>query len=424
MTKPSNTNNITSEPISFYIFLALTFILVGRPQDFLFFLRSFRLAFLFTLLAFIFTFISKPNSFREIFEINESKKYLFFYFIMIIGIPFALHRGIAFNYVFKIYLSNMLFFCIFVVQVDSIKKLKKVLFTLCLSVFFYSIFTLATGSFFHGIDAFGELQDRRFAAGSMFDPNDIAYFFVSMLPLVSYFVLRNEALYKKIIAAISIVVSLYVILLSGSRGGFLGLATIFILITFTKLSGLKVSHKIILVVCLIIGFACYGHKIDMDRYLSMTNMKDDYNVTDEYGRLGMWERGFQMTLSHPITGVGIDCFSMAIGYARDADGEIPRWQAVHSSYVQVAAEIGLIGFSVFILIIIKCLKNFAHFKEVNTTNYELLQLNSISRLVLLGFIGHLVCAFFLTQAYSVLFTLFFALSAVVKTLYSNLEDSS
>ena len=118
MTKPSNTNNITSEPISFYIFLALTFILAGRPQDFLFFLRPFRLALLFTLLAVISTFISKPNSFRELFDISESKKYLFFYLIMIIGIPFAFHCRVAFDYIFKVYLSNMLFFCIFVVQVN------------------------------------------------------------------------------------------------------------------------------------------------------------------------------------------------------------------------------------------------------------------------------------------------------------------
>lgn len=343
---------------------------------------------------------------------------------MIFGIPFALHKRYAFNYIFKLYLSNMLFFCIFVVQVNSIKKLEKVLFTLCLSVFFYSIFTLATGKFFQGIDVSGELQDRRFSAGGMFDPNDLAYFFVSLLPLVSFFISKNEAIYKKIIAAISIVISLYVILLTGSRGGFLGLAAVLLLITFTKLGGLKVSQKIILVVCLIIGFACYSHKIDMNRYLSMTSIEDDYNLTDETGRLGIWKRGIQVTLSHPITGVGVNCFPMAIGYSRQEEGVIPKWQSPHNSYIQVATEVGLIGFTLFILIIIKCLKNFAHFKEINTTNYELLQLNSISRLLLLGFIGHLVCALFLTQAYSVLFTLFFALSAVVRRLYSNCEAIS
>ncbi len=402
--------------LSFYIFLILIFILIGRPQDSLSFLRPFRLALLFTLLAFISTFINKHNSFRKILDINESIKYVLFFLRMIFGIPFAIHRGNSFNYIFTKYLSNILFFCIFVVQVTSIKKLEKVLFVLCLSVFLYSIFTMATGSFsdetWH--------HARYFEAGTMFDPNDMAYFFVSMLPLVFYFVLRKP-LYKKNIAVISVIVSFYIILLSGSRGGFLGLATVFILIAFTKLGGLKVSHKIILVVFLIIGSAYYGHNIDMDRYLTMTNIEDDYNVTDESGRLSIWKRGFQMTLSHPITGVGVNCFHIGIGYQREAEGEIPKWQAPHNSYVQVLAETGIIGFFVFMSLIFNCIKNFHYLsRDKLISDGAPHPYTYIAGLFKVGFLGSLVCAFFLSQAYSIFFTLYFALSAVLRHL-SNIE---
>ena len=206
--------------MAFKIFTLWTFILIGRPQDFFPILIPLRLALVFTIITLVATFIgSKRLSFEELLKSGESKKYVLFYLIMIIGIPFAYHRREAFNYVFLLYLSNILFFYIFLIQVDSLKKLKSIIFTICLCAFFYSIFSLAMGSFSHG----------RFSFGAMYDPNDLAYFLVSLFPLGIFYIVHDEGFFKKIIAIITVCVSIVTILLTGSRGGLLGLLAVFIL---------------------------------------------------------------------------------------------------------------------------------------------------------------------------------------------------
>ena len=154
----------------------------------------------------------------------------------------------------------------------------------------------------------------------------------------------------------------------------------------------------------------------MARFLSVTDYENDYNITSETGRIAIWKIGVNLTLSNPITGVGVKCFPMAIGYYRSDTGLIPRWQRAHNSYLQVSSELGLIGFFVFISIIISCIKNFSYFskKEISLTKSD--EIKTIGGLVLIGFIGSLIPAFFLSQAYSILFTLYFAFSAAMRKL--------
>ena len=391
--------------MSFRLFVILTFILIGRPQDYFYFLMPFRPALVFTFITLFATVINKGFSFERIFETSESKKYILLYCIMIFGIPFAYHRRLAFNGIFLAYLSNMLYFYLFIVHVDSIKKLKTILFTLSVSALGYCIFVL--GNVWHR---------TRLTAGTVFDPNDLAYFFITVIPISFIIFLSDERFSKKIIAAVSIIVSLSVILLTGSRGGFVGLLVMLLLILLTKTGGLKRSHKMALITGLILIFSYYGYRIDMARYMTITDIESDYNITHEFGRIAIWERALGFTISNPITGIGFSCFPMAIGYDRDADGAIPRWQAVHNSYLQISSELGLIGFAVFMSLIFGCLKNFSYWRKTEMTSTERHEFNTIGGLLQIGFMGSLVTAFFLSKAYSIFFTVFFAMSASLRKI--------
>ena len=399
--------------MSFRLFIIWTFILIGRPQDYFYFLMPFRPAFVFTFITLFATLFDKGFSFEGILETSESKKYTLLYCIMIFGIPFAYHRRLAFNGIFLVYLANMIYFYLFIIHVDSIKKLKTILFTLSVSALGYSIFVL--GNVWHR---------TRLTAGTMFDPNDLAYFFINVIPISFIFVLGNERLSKKIIAVVSIMVSLSVTLLTGSRGGFVGLLVMLLLILLTKAGGLKRSHKMALITGLIVIFSYYGYRIDMARYMTITDIESDYNITDEFGRIAIWKRSLGFTISNPITGVGFSCFPMAIGYDRDADGAIPRWQTTHNSYLQISSELGLIGFAVFMSLIIGCLKNFSYWRKTVMTSTETHEFNMIGGLLQIGFIASLVTAFFLSKAYSIFFTVFFGISASLIKIHDSINSEN
>jgi O-antigen ligase len=258
----------------------------------------------------------------------------------------------------------------------------------------------------------------------MFDSNDIAYVLLSLFPLCFFYVVYKEGILKKVLAITAIGASIILILLTGSRAGIIGLITLFLLILFTKLEKIRWTYKIAFLIALFILYFLYEDKINIERYMTIIDIESDYNITDEFGRTQIWKRAYQLITENPLTGVGTNCFPMALGYLREDLFLIPQWQAAHNSYIQIITETGLIGFILFFSIIISSIKNFLRVKNLKVITKEASELKTIGGLLFLGFIGHNIVAFFLSQGYSIFFTLFFAFSAALSRLMLNISQVS
>src|SRR5258708_33328068 len=84
--------------------------------------------------------------------------------------------------------------------------------------------------------------------------------------------------------------------------------------------------------------------------------KDDYNHTSETGRMQIWSRGIGYMLANPLLGVGPNNFPAAEGTLsplaeRQQYGIGVRWNAAHNSFVQIGAELGLPGLTLFVAVI-------------------------------------------------------------------------
>ena len=379
--------------------------LIGRPQDFLPILIPLRPALTIGLLISI-IFISGHMHRLENFDFAnpQIRKYLYLVFMMVLGIPFAYHRKIAFMFVFTKYSVNVLFFFLFFVLIDSVQKVKAILFLCTIGTTLYALFSLVSGG----------LSGGRLFAGNMFDPNDLAYFLISFLPFNFLFIASSESLKKRVMSIINICCSLLVSLKTGSRGGFIGLGVIMLILFFRKTKTIRTSHKIIFM-CLCFG-VIYMNKnaIDFERFETLMNPSQDYNLTDEFGRKQIWKEGLELMIMNPITGVGVGCFDMALGYYRESQGKIAKWQTAHNSLVQIGTENGFIGFILFVLLSVGA---FRIFKKASVS--QSIELRTINEMLLIGFIGHIICAMFLSQAYSIYWTFYIALSA---TNYKFLMD--
>ena len=362
------------------------------------------------MLALIFN--AKKQQFATAFSLIETRRYLLFFGIMIFGIPFAYHKGIAFESVLIGYLPNILFFLVLVSEVNSLEKLKKLIWVICLMTFIYSFFGgILFGGNFKG-DA-GRFQ----LYGGMFDANDTAYLLLTLFPLCLFYLFFNEGITKKIISIVAIISSIAVILLTGSRGGFLGLAVVLAIMLFTRIADIKKSNKIILILLMLGIYFFMADKIDIERYLSLTNISSDYNMTEEGGRIAIWEGGIKMAFAHPITGVGVECYPFVLYLGREqAAASYLGWQHTHNSFLQVAAEVGLIGFLFFVLLILQTLITFIRANGIKEKSDDAREIKVLACLMLLGFTGQLVSAFFLTHGYSNYFTLYFALGVVIRRL--------
>lgn len=397
--------------MTFTLFSLWMFVLIGRPQDVLLILGYFKPALLLGMLTLASVFFGSSQALlSSALKTPEARKYLLFFGIMVAGIPFAYHHRVAFDYVFSLYLMNVLFFFIFVAVVDSFEKLKKVVMTVSLSMLFYGLFGLLMGSF----------SDGRFMIyGSMFDPNDVAYVLITLIPFGLFYVVRPVGSVKKLLSLVGITSSLIVILLTGSRAGMLGLMVMLLLVFLTRIGEVKTRYKVGLIAGIIVITAMNHDKINIERYLTLAEMGNDYNVTGQLGRLEVWKKGIELFMGNPLTGVGARCFPMAIGYLRKESDLLPVWQASHNSYLQVAVETGVFGMIVYIAMIASAYHTFVRCRQgvlEGSTRHETEEFRTLAGLVQLSFIGSLFCAFFLSQGYSMFFTLFFSLSAVMRRL--------
>lgn len=398
---------------TFRLFLVCSFVLLARPQDVLPFLQPFRPALVLTILATLALILGgQRQSLSAAISTPESKRYLLFFLLMILGIPFAYHRKLAFDGVLQGYVVNVFFFVLLVAQVTSLQRLRSLVWVICLSTLIYGVFG--------GLLQSGGFDGGRFQVlGDAFDPNDTAYVLLSLFPLCLYFVRFDVGLTRRLVAIAAIGGAIATILLTGSRGGLLGLASVLLILLLTRSGGISRGQKVLLLLLLASAGFLLQDKINIERYLTLTDISSDYNASAEGGRIDLWTAAVDLSLANPITGVGVDCFSFAHWQSRVLAGEsYLRYHAVHNSYLQVAAEVGLIGLAVYLLI---CLRSIATFWRISrmqtqTRTPESREMAALGGLMLLGFVGLLVSGFFLSQGYSIFSTLYFAFAAAMQRI--------
>lgn len=399
----------TSTDFLFKLFCVLTYVLLGRPQDIFPFLIPLRPALtIFSIFFLIYLLYYKNIQSKVSFDNPQIKIFFVLFIIMIASIPFAYHKRFAFMFLFLKYLPNVFYFYFFIVLVSNVKRIKTILFVCCISTAVYSIASFAKGQLF----------GQRLFFGTIFDPNDIAFILISFLPFNFLYVSKGNRKFKRIISVANIIISILVILMTGSRGGFLGLLILAFMFLFVKTKTIKISYKIFIGIAMFFLVSTYSTLIDTERFETLLNIKEDYNVTDEFGRFEIWKKGFKIMLQHPLTGVGVSCFPEAIGTYREKKNLIPKWQTAHNSLILIGAETGIIGFILFALLIFRALKIFRKAKKQGTSEDVI----KIGEMTNMSYIPHIVCAMLLSQAYSIYMVFFIALSAVLYKLL-NRQDT-
>ena len=183
------------------------------------------------------------------------------------------------------------------------------------------------------------------------------------------------------------------------------------LLLIIKTEILSFSKKIcFLAVCAVFLMAS---PINTERYLTIFSIENDYNIQSESGRLGIWKIGWRVFLENPFTGVGVGCFSTAVGLDRQfRDAGSRGWQTAHNSVVQIGTETGFFGLLLFFLLSVNVFRIFWKVRK-KALNHNL---KKMAEMGFIGFVGLFSSGLFLSQAYSIYFTFYFALSAIVNQM--------
>jgi len=391
----------------FVLFCIFTFILVGRPQDYFTFIGVVRPASTLTLLLIVITALRPREPGPSPFELRETKTYLALFAVLLIGVPFSLWPKASLDYIMNIYVQNVVFYVMCLYYLTTVNRFKQFVVLLVLTNAFFTVISLRYGDFGGG---------RYSTISSMYDPNDLAAVAISMLAFPVAVLLGSFKPLVKWLAGFTVVFGVLLALYTGSRGGLIGLTTFLVLFLILRIPSVSGSRKIIILSVLVVGALININKINVDRYRTMFSLEEDYNTTEDQGRVAVWKRGLAIFADHPVTGVGVSRFLEAIGTMRRGDGNVPpRWQAAHNSYIQILAETGIFGGALFVLMMIQCLKILNRLtrapKGTPFASPEMEPLRVMAPILFSGLVAYAVTAFFLSYGYSVQFPLWFGVAA-------------
>lgn len=262
----------------------------------------------------------------------------------------------------------------------------------------------------------------RIQNGYTYDSNDIAMVAVVGLALTLLMIQATKGK-TKLLSFIVLLGLGATIAKTGSRGGFVGLmafgGAMLVLVRTVPL-----PKKILFLGLTMIPLSIAAPPGYWDQMKTIFSPTEDYNWVSPTGRKAVFNRGIQYMMRNPVTGIGIDNFpraegtlsARAVAQAQDKSLAGIKWSAAHNSFLEVAAEMGIVGLFFFfglvvgsIVIALRLRKKLPRQWEKGTQEERFLYLACLYFPV--AFITYSASGFFVSFAYRDLIYVLGALTA-------------
>ncbi|MBI4649945.1 O-antigen ligase family protein, partial [Candidatus Desantisbacteria bacterium] len=299
--------------------------------------------------------------------------------------------------------SFIMFYYLLVSLVDNYSRIRIIVWSCISAMVWASFLALAQFVFKGGGDA---------RPGALF--GDSNYFAISLLVVISMAYYRIEGEYKKrfkVLAVIFILILISGLMLTLSRGGILGFLVGIIAVSLKKQEKWKGILFLIIIInsTLLLMPQTFWKRVEMTK-IRNTAVSDKYNeafVSTER-RIKLAKGALAMFISNPIIGVGPgNFFWNSRQYAHIVPG------MAHNMYLEVLAEMGMIGFPLFISIIFFTLKDLKYIIANSILNGSP-NMKNLADSLQVGLISFLVSGVFLHAEYEKFFWLSIFLTLILK----------
>ncbi len=229
------------------------------------------------------------------------------------------------------------------------------------------------------------------AIGIFEDPNDLALAIVMILPFFFFLLTQSRSMLTKTISAVAMVVLLFALYLTDSRGGML---------SFGVISLLLFARKFGWVTGVVFGAVMIASMFVLSERMSEISTGE----ASAAGRIEAWVEGLSMFQSRPLFGIGEGHFTEY------------HFRTAHNSYVLCAAELGLVGLFPWIFLIYLSVKNTAFIaRDLADQGRDGLALYVDA--VRYALIAYIAAGYFLSRTYSELLFILVGLAAAVTHIY-------
>ncbi|MFH1563675.1 MAG: O-antigen ligase family protein [Nitrospirota bacterium] len=199
-----------------------------------------------------------------------------------------------------------------------------------------------------------------------------------------------------------------------SRGALLGLIPVmFFIILHSK----RKIMTLILIIILSIGAYYITPQKMKERAETIKTYQEEGSAMQ---RINAWQSGLKMIKDYPVMGVGLRCFGFySWNYSKGGVGS--KGLVAHNSFISMAAENGLIAFTVWMLLIITSFYETWKLKKRFKNSQDASWIISSANLIQASLSGYMVSAFFLTREGFEFLYFLFGLTVMLKNITKSKE---
>jgi putative inorganic carbon (hco3(-)) transporter len=319
--------------IYYYWLLLALFVEYARPASFFSFLRIPLIYTLIPMGLLVASFFAKGlRPMSEILADPISKWVATYVALISLSVTWAIVGEFAFN-VFKFGFGFGVLFLLIARICTTEGRLYGVVFTLLLAHLFLLLMNP---------QVLTQPETRNYIIGATFlgDGNDFALSLCLLLPCVLDIALRATKLWHKVLTWMGLLLMLFAVIASQSRGASLGVGAVLVYLWLNSPRKMLSLFGIAAAACVALLYAPSNY---FDR---MKTLSDYENEGSAAGRILIWKAGTRMALDNPVLGVGAGNFPVAYG-TKYKPSDTYGWKNAHSAYFQVWGELGTVGFVVF-----------------------------------------------------------------------------
>jgi hypothetical protein len=218
--------------------------------------------------------------------------------------------------------------------------------------------------------------------------NDMALHLVTILPISVALMIGSKGAIRKILYGACALLMIAAIVLSYSRGAFIGMMVIFLFIAWQLGSQRRLE--------IVIGVLCFAGVLILmapDRYgsrlLSIFIPSLDTEGSAD-ARRGELFRSIYVALRHPLLGIGMGNYQPEMSY---------HGLVTHNSYTQVASELGMTALACYVLLIVTPLKKLGQIARETFATRRDSRFYYLALGLQASLIAYLISSFFLSVAY-------------------------
>jgi O-antigen ligase len=317
---------------------------------------------------------------------REVNLVLLFCLTGLLSIPLAINRDEAWAEFSSTFIRCIVIFVVMINVVRTEARLKGLMFLAIVAGIWLSI--EAINDYRLGLMTVEGYRAAGRGTGIFGNTNDMALHLVTVLPISVALMLGSKGAVRKLIYGACATLMIAAIVLSYSRGAFLGMLVVVLFIAW-KLG----RQRRLEIIFAVLGFAGLIVLFAPDKYgsrlLSIFIPSLDAEGSAD-SRRGELFRSIYVALRHPLLGIGMGNYQPEMSY---------KGLVTHNSYTQVAAEMGMTALACYVMFVVTPLKKLGQIARETFETRRDSRFYYLALGIQASLIAYLISSFFLSVAY-------------------------